>query len=704
MPDEKTLKKFSLSLQEYNLITKTLKREPNETEFYIFSAMWSEHCGYKHSKRLIKEHFKPSEENAGIVWIEDIGVAFKVESHNHPCAVEPFQGAATGVGGIIRDIIAMGARPVASLDSLHFDSPSSNLMEGVIAGISSYGNSIGVPTVGGEVRFEKVYATNPLVNVMAVGVVEKSKLKSAKSSEYGSVVMIGSKTGRDGLHGASFASRELEGNGKDRPSVQVGDPFAEKRLIEATLEIRELKSVLAIQDMGAAGILSSTTEMAERSGMGLTLYTDKVPLREKGMRAWEILLSESQERMAFLVKKGHENEIEKIAQKWELDFAIIGETTDSNKLEVYHNGEKMADLPLHLVTNAPDLSREIEKAYPVSSSKTSWSGSIRKELMKLLSHPTLSSKRYVFERYDHSVRGKTIKVPGSDAAVVHLENEKAMALSIDANVRYTSLNPLEGTKALLFESCANVIASGGKPLGVTNCLNFGNPEEDDVAADFYACIKGLEESSKLLGIPITGGNVSFYNESKNVSIPPSPVVGVVGVVEDWKNIPASGFVGQNNVIYLVGKGNVPRNSASFYTYHLYEKKDVKEAFPRVDWQSCKNVLESVHDAIKMKMCEAVHDVSEGGVAFACAEMVINGRHGANVSCDFHPFEEYPGRFIVEIKEENVDGFEKLLRKNDVEFAKIGTVTGKDLVYNGELLSFDEMRKTYETYEGFGEDA
>ena len=608
--DEKMLRKFSLSSFEYKTIVKALGREPNETEFYIFSAMWSEHCGYKHSKRLIKEHFNPSGENAGIVWIEDNGIAFKVESHNHPCAVEPFQGAATGVGGIIRDVIAMGARPIAILDSLHFGKPSSSLFEGVVDGISFYGNSIGVPTVGGEVRFNSSYENNPLVNVMAVGVVKKEKVKSAAADECGSVVMIGAKTGRDGLHGASFASRELEGDGNDRPSVQVGDPFAEKRLIEATLQVIELKSVLAVQDMGAAGILSSTTEMAERSGMGLTLYTDKVPLREDGMKAWEILLSESQERMAFLVKKGHENEVEEIAKRWELEFAIIGETNNTGLLEIHHHGKKMAMLPIELVTKAPDLSREVKREYPLCDEISIWSEkNVKKELLSLLSNATISSKRCVYERYDHTVRGETVKPPFSDASVVHLDGDKGVALSIDGNVNYTALNPLEGTKALLFESCANVIASGGKPLGITNCLNFGNPEEDDVAAQFYSCIRGLEEASEILNLPITGGNVSFYNESKGISIPPSPVVGVAGVVEDWKKIPASGFVKEGDHVYLVGHRKVPKNAGSLYSQKRDEMRN--RSFPRVNWNECKNVLYTVYEAIQKKcakrftMCQKV---------------------------------------------------------------------------------------------------
>ena len=696
MVDEKTLKKFSLSKSEYELIVKSLQREPNETEFYIFSAMWSEHCGYKHSKHLIKEHFKPSQENAGIVWIEDIGVAFKVESHNHPCAVEPFQGAATGVGGIIRDIIAMGARPIASLDSLHFSDPSSPLMEGVVAGISSYGNSIGVPTVGGEVRFEKVYSNNPLVNVMAVGTVERRKLKSAKTLQCSSVVMVGSKTGRDGLHGASFASRELEGEGKDRPSVQVGDPFAEKRLIEATLKISELDSVLAVQDMGAAGILSSTVEMADRGSKGLIIHTDKVPLREKGMKAWEILLSESQERMAFLVKKGHEDEVKRIAEKWELEFAVIGETNESKLFEVYHDGEKLASLPVDLVSNAPDLSREIEREYPLSVKNSPYNTKVREKIMELLAHPTISSKRYVFERYDYTVRGKTIKIPSSDAAVVHLKGDKALALSMDSNLRYTQLNPLEGTKAVLFESCANVVASGGKPLGVTDCMNFGNPEEEEVASQFYACVKGLQEASNILEIPITSGNVSFYNEAKGVSIPPSPVVGVVGVVQDWRKIPKSTFVKEGDVVYLVGKGEVPTNSASFYLDRL-DEEDSQKAFPKVDWNSCKETLNAMYTAVQKELCEAVHDISEGGIALACAEMVVNGNHGAILNCDFHPFEEYPARFIAEVAENKIEDFERLLNDKKVDFAKIGKVKGRDLIFNGETISFNDMKKAYESF-------
>ncbi len=691
IPQEK-LEKMSMTRDEYERIVNLLGREPNETELYIFSAMWSEHCGYKHSKKLIKEHFRVSDENAGIVWLSDIGIAFKVESHNHPCAVEPFQGAATGIGGIIRDIIAMGAKPIALLDSLHFEKPHDHIYEGVISGISVYGNSIGVPTVGGEVRFDPAYSKNPLVNVMAVGIVGRENLKTSKAQGVGnSVVLVGSKTGRDGLHGASFASRKIDKTINDRPSVQVGDPFAEKRLIEATMEICKLDCVIAVQDMGAAGILSSTTEMASHGKLGLDLFIDRVPLREEGMKPWEILLSESQERMVFLVKKGHEGEIEKIARKWELDSAKIGETTSSTEFRVFDKKELMASLPLSLVTNPPDLSREIEREYSTTAEVSKWIGPIESELLCLLSNPTIASKKSVYERYDHTVGGRTIKAPKSDAAIIHIADSKGIALSLGGNGKYTALNPREGIKAVLFEACTNVIASGGKPLGITNCMNFGNPEVDEVAAQFYATIKGLEEGVKILGIPITGGNVSFYNESEGEQIPPTPVVGVVGVVKNIYRIPKPDFTRKGNPIYMIGRLKVPHNGAS-----MYSKR--KGFFPTVDWKACSRVLNTVMRVISMELAVSVHDVSDGGVAVACAEMAMGSMMGAKISTDIHPFEEYPARFIVEVQKGREGEFEAEI--NDVEFARIGIVGGDDFIWNGERLSLSSLKKAYESLEEF----
>ena len=685
------LERMSMSHDEYERIVNSLGREPNETELYIFSAMWSEHCGYKHSKRLIKEHFRVSDENAGIVWIGDIGVAFKVESHNHPCAVEPFQGAATGIGGIIRDIIAMGAKPIALLDSLHFEKPHDHIYESVVSGISVYGNSIGVPTVGGEVRFDSAYSENPLVNVMAVGVVRKENLKTSEAQGVGnSVILVGSKTGRDGLHGASFASRKIDKSLNDRPSVQVGDPFAEKRLIEATMEICKLNCTIAVQDMGAAGILSSTTEMAHHGGLGLDLFVDQVPLREEKMEAWEILLSESQERMAFLVKKGHEDEVEKIAKKWELDFAKIGETASSEEFRVFDNGALMASLPLSLVTEAPDLSRKLKREYPTTNEISEWNGPVGKMLISLLSNPTIASKRSVYERYDYTVGGKTVKVPGSDAAVVHISDSKGIALSIGGNGRYTSLNPFEGTKSVIFEVCSNVIASGGKPLGVTNCMNFGNPEIDEVATQFYSALKGLEEGTEIIGIPVTGGNVSFYNESNGKQIPPTPVVGVIGLVEDIQKIPNSHFVNAGDTIYLVGRAKVPINGASIY-------RDFSFPFCSVNWNTCAKTLHAVQRAISKGLVVSVHDVSDGGVGVACTEMAIGSMMGAKISTNIHPFEEYPARFILEVSKEHEEKFK--LEMKGLEFTKLGTVDKEPLiVWNGEVMKIADLKKAYDSLE------
>ncbi|MGB9834811.1 MAG: phosphoribosylformylglycinamidine synthase subunit PurL [bacterium] len=696
--DLERLKKLSMSLEDYERIVQVLSREPNETELYIFSAMWSEHCGYKHSKRLLKKHLNPPEGNAGVVWIDDWGVVFKVESHNHPCAVEPFQGAATGVGGIIRDVIAMGARPIALLNSLHFFNPCSHIYEGVISGISVYGNSIGVPTVGGEVRFDRQFASNPLVNVMAVGLVKRGQLCSAKARGVGNlIVLVGSKTGRDGLHGASFASRELNIETDERPSVQVGDPFTEKKLIEATLEISRLKSLIAIQDMGAAGILSSTTEMAASGGLGLDLFLDQVPLRENGMEAWEILLSESQERMAFVIEKGHEEEVKKIAEKWELDFAKIGVLTSKEELRVFWRNNLVASLPLPLVVNAPDLSREVKKSYPTSSKIAHWSGNVREHLLALLSNPTIASKRPVYEKYDYAVRGKTVKPPGADASVLYLEGKKGIALTLGGNSRYTALNPQEGTKAVLFEACANIVSSGGKPLGITNCLNFGNPEKEEIAAQFYTTLLGLEEGVKILRIPVTGGNVSFYNESDGKQIPPTPVIGIVGEVEDIEQIPLSYFAHEGDLIYLIGRNFVPKNSASYY---LSEEEPAERAFAEVDWEECAKTLEAVIGLVSSGLVVALHDVSEGGIIISCAEMAIEGMKGIKISTEIHPFEEYPARFIAEVSPSKVEEFEGCLNDTCIEHARIGLIEGDHFVWNGEAIELPDLKRAYHSLENF----
>jgi phosphoribosylformylglycinamidine synthase len=694
--DIESLKKLSMSLEDYGRIVEALGREPNPTELYIFSAMWSEHCGYRHSRRLIKEHLRPPGGNAGLVWIGDWGIAFKVESHNHPCAVEPFQGAATGIGGIIRDVIAMGARPIALLDSLHFSRPGSRIYEGVISGISVYGNSIGVPTVGGEVRFEPQFELNPLVNVMAVGLVKRGELRTNQARGVGnSIVLLGSKTGRDGLHGASFASRELHTEVDERPSVQVGDPFTEKKLIEATLEISRLKSLISIQDMGAAGILSSTTEMAASGGLGLDLFLDQVPLREEGMEPWEILLSESQERMAFVVEKGKEEDLRRIAEKWELDFARIGVLTSREEFRVFYGGELVASLPLSLVVNAPDLSQEVERLYPTSSKIAFWSGRVREPLLALLSHPTIASKKPVYEKYDYGVRGKTVKPPGADAAVLHLEGKKGIALTLGGNSRYTALNPREGTKAVLFEACANIISSGGRPLGVTNCLNFGNPEKEEVAAQFYAALRGLEEGVKILGLPVTGGNVSFYNESRGQQIPPTPVIGIVGEVEDLERLPLSNFFQEGDLVYLIGRQLVPENGASLY---LLREAPGPEPFPQVDWREGADTLEAVRDLISSGLIVSLHDVSEGGIIVSCAEMAIGGKKGVNISTQAHPFEEYPARFIAEVSPGKREKLQKFLEERGIEFAQIGRIEGASFVWNGEEIGLPELMSPYNSLE------
>ena len=698
-----------LKKEEYDEICRRLKRLPNDVELLLFSAMWSEHCSYKHSKALIKRYFGANtEENAGIVWIsDDIGIAFKVESHNHPSAVEPFQGAATGVGGIIRDIIAMGARPIAILDSLTFGSPKSRktryLLEGVVSGISSYGNSIGVPTVGGEVRFDASYENNPLVNVMAVGIVNRSTIRTSRAKGVGnSLILVGSKTGRDGIHGASFASRKLrEESFEDRPSVQVGDPFTEKKLIEATLEMCSLPQVIAVQDMGAAGILSSSSEMARKGGMGVDLFLERVPLREK-MTPAEIMLSESQERMLFAVEKGKEKEIFECAEKWELDVANIGMLTDTGNMRLFWEGKEVADVPLDVLVDAPSYEKEI-----TSISRSTLSLPIVNEpvnleevFLKLLSDPSVSSKKWIYTQYDYMVGTSTVVPPGDADAAIMLVGDglKGMGVTIDSNGRYCNISPREGAKAVLFEAYANLVASGCRPLGITDGLNFGDPDDDRIYHQFSETIRGIAEGCDILNIPITGGNVSFYNRYEEESILPTPVIGMVGECPDVTRTVKFAFDTEGDKVYVVGepvRGRV--NSGSMYRKCV--KGEVGNVFPDVDWYKIKEVFDFMLSCMEKDIFTAVHDVSDGGLAIAVAECCIPAKMGfvwegeqPNVNI---LFEEIPGRFVVSIPNSKCKMFERMAHKDEIPFEEIGSVGGTDADFEVFKLPIPMLAKIYE---------
>ncbi len=570
-------KEHGLTDEEFERVKNILGRVPTFTELGIFSVMWSEHCSYKNSIALLKTLPRSGgrllvgagEENAGLVDIGDgLAVAFKIESHNHPSAVEPYQGAATGVGGIMRDIFTMGARPIASLNSLRFgslkDARTRFLFDGVVKGIGDYGNCLGIPTVAGEVYFDESYQGNPLVNAMSVGIVDKKHVASAVAKGEGNPVMIvGSSTGRDGIHGATFASEEIsEKSEAKRPSVQVGDPFTEKLLLEASLEIVKNGWLIGIQDMGAAGIACSTSEMSAKGEAGLNINLSKVPLREKGMTAYEIMLSESQERMLCCVKKGYEDKVKEVLTKWDLHCEIIGEVTNDGLLHINYEGEEKAVIPsyeLVLGGGAPVYNRETKepkylkdtRAFDFSSLREP--NSIQDTFIKIFSSPNIASKKWVYEQYDSMVRTNTIVGPGpSDSAVIFLKGtNKALAMKTDCNSRYVYLNPKEGAKIAVAESARNIVCSGGIPLAITNCLNFGNPYKPEVYWQFTEAIDGMGEACRFFDTPVTGGNVSFYNESPNVAVYPTPTIGMVGLIEDVKNVTTSNFKNDDDLIYVI---------------------------------------------------------------------------------------------------------------------------------------------------------
>ncbi len=669
----------------YNIVVERLGREPNETEIKLFSAQWSEHCGYLHSKELLKREFKNTmQENAGYVKINGFCVVFKVESHNHPSAIEPYQGAATGIGGIVRDIIAMGARPIALLDSLRFgpldESVSKNIFEGVVSGISDYGNSIGVPTVAGETYFDSSFLNNPLINVMCVGVAKEAEISSSSTDKDDVIlVYVGSKTGKDGIHGASFASKKLEGK-DDRPSVQVGDPFSEKNLIEATLEILQLEEVFASQDMGAAGLLSSTSEMAEKSKKGCRLHLDKVPLREEGMEGWEIMLSESQERMLFAVKKGCDDKIHKIAKKYFLDSAVIGELTDDRQFELIYRDKSIATLPLDLLVNAPSLYRNIKYNFNLRENYPKLHLDPNEVFLSLIKDVNITDKSWAYKQYDYKVGTNTVLSPGrSDASVLWLKGtKKGLAVTIDGNHIYSFLNPYVGTKNIVYEAARNLVAAGAIPLGITNNMNFGNPEKDRIMWQFERSLKGISDASKELKIPVVSGNVSFYNESKNGEIFPSPVIGMVGEVEDIYNVMSFDFKNPTDRVYLLGKTKIDplKLGGSYYLKSIFGfvAGDIDEVDPEFELALQRFVLK----LIKERLVNSVHDISQGGLTIAVLESALSGNTGFKLDKTlklsiYDLFGENQSRFLVSIPAELEIVFLNEVKTTGLPCLKIGEV-------------------------------
>ena len=717
-----------LTSEEYTRIIEILGRVPTYTELGIYSVMWSEHCSYKNSIAVIKTLprsggkllVSAGEENAGLVDVGDgLAVAFKIESHNHPSAVEPYQGAATGVGGIMRDIFTMGARPIASLNSLRFgnldDPRTKRLCRGVVKGIGDYGNSFGVPTVAGEVYFDPCYQENPLVNAMSVGVVKHGEWASAVAKGAGNAVMIvGSSTGRDGIHGATFASEEIsEASEAKRPSVQVGDPFTEKLLLEASLEAIRAGFVVGIQDMGAAGITCSTSEMSAKGRSGMRINLDKVPARESGMTAYELMLSESQERMLVVVMPEHVESVKAIFAKWDLHAEIIGEVIDGDRLIITYKGINVADVPaetLVLGGGAPVYIREarepeyLKQTRLFNQSTLKSSEAPQSALMKLLGLPSIASKRWVYEQYDSMVRTNNVVLAGADAAIVLLKDTvKALALKTDCNSRYVYLNPRRGGTIAVAEAARNVVCTGATPLAITNCLNFGNPYKPEVYWQFKEAVAGIGEACRVLGTPVTGGNVSFYNESPTTSVYPTPVIGMMGLLEDLTLATTAYFKDEGDIIVLLGS-TLGHMGGSEYLASI--QGIVAGDAPEIDLLKEQRTQSVCLQAVASHLVKSAHDCSEGGIAVALAECCIAGGMGnligATVSLnseglreDFLLFGEDQSRILLTTEEKDVGALLGIAVMNQVHATVIGRVNGRSLEINRSIsVGVEELAEIY----------
>ena len=709
-----------LKKEEYKKICDLLKRVPNLTELGIFSAMWNEHCSYKssrlHLKKLPtsgKKVIQGPGENAGVIDIEDgDAIVFKIESHNHPSFIEPYQGAATGVGGIMRDVFTMGARPIANLNSIHFGSSqhkkTKNLLRGVVHGIGGYGNCMGVPTIAGQTSFDSSYNGNILVNAMTLGLVKKNKIFYSKAAGLNKpVIYVGSKTGRDGIHGASMASASFDEKIEEKkPTVQVGDPFTEKLLLEACLELMAGDSIIAIQDMGAAGLTSSSIEMASKGNLGIELNLNKVPCRESKMTPYEIMLSESQERMLIVLENGKEDLAKKIFDKWDLDFAIIGKTTDTKNIELYFDEKQVANIPINtLVENSPMYDRKWKKT------KLPKKNLIKKEefkkfkikevLNKILSNPNVCSKEWIWQQYDHTVMGDTIQKPGGDSGVVRVHGtDKAVAATVDSSAIYCWAHPLTGGKQVVCESWRNLISVGATPIAITNCLNFGSPEKEENMGEFVECVQGIGEACEYLKFPVVSGNVSFYNQTKEIGIKPTPSIGGVGLIKDYKQMITMDFKEINNLVLIIGKTEGHIDQSLFARNILNEKNGPP---PEINLFNEKNNGETVLQLIKGNLVRSAHDVSVGGIITAVSKMCIKG----NIGIEFdkpkyfmseieYLFSEDQGRYVIEIEPKNLKKVESILNKNSVHFDKFGKITDKNMIINGKTkVTIDEL-KAYNT--------
>ncbi|MCP3742508.1 phosphoribosylformylglycinamidine synthase subunit PurL [Rossellomorea sp. BNER] len=683
--EEKLYQQMGLTDEEFATVEKILGRTPNYTETGLFSVMWSEHCSYKNSKPVLKKFPISGEkvlqgpgEGAGIVDIGDEqAVVFKIESHNHPSAIEPYQGAATGVGGIIRDVFSMGARPIALLNSLRFGELESArvkyLFKEVVAGIAGYGNCIGIPTVGGEVQFDASYEGNPLVNAMCIGLIDHKDIKKGQAHGVGNTVMyVGAKTGRDGIHGATFASEELgEDSDEKRPAVQVGDPFMEKLLIEACLELIQSDALVGIQDMGAAGLTSSSAEMASKAGSGIEMNLDLVPQREKGMTAYEMMLSESQERMLIVVKKGREQEIVDLFSKYDLDAVAIGQVTDDKTLRLLHNGEVVADVPVDSLAedapiyHKPSAEPEYFKKFQQTEINLPEVKDYKETLLGLLQQPTIASKEWVYRQYDHQVRTSTVVSPGSDAAVVRVRGtRKALAMTTDCNSRYLYLDPEVGGRIAVAEAARNIVCSGAQPLAITDCLNFGNPEKPEIFWQIEKAVDGMSDACRQLATPVIGGNVSLYNESKGTAVYPTPVVGMVGLIEDIDHITTQAFKTSGDLIYVIGEAKGEFGGSELQKMLM---GDIFGPSPSIDLTVELDRQKALLTAIQKGLVASAHDLAEGGLAVALAESTFGTKElGAAVQLTGEDmvaemFDETQSRFIVSVKPENKENFEAIMQ-------------------------------------------
>lgn len=727
IPGIDTAEKLGLSEQEYHSITEILGRQPNFTELSIFSVMWSEHCSYKNSIKWLKTLpregglllTKAGEENAGLIDIgNNLACAFKIESHNHPSAIEPYQGAATGVGGIHRDIFTMGARPVAALNSLRFgnihESRTRHLLRGVVKGIGDYGNAFGVPTVAGEVFFDESFHTNPLVNAMSVGIVEKGKTVSAIAKGVGNpVYIVGSATGKDGIHGATFASADItEESAEKLPSVQVGDPFQEKLLLEATLEAIATGAIVGMQDMGAAGITCSTSEMSAKGESGMKIDLDKVPTRQEHMKPFEILLSESQERMLIVVEKGKEKSVEDVFAKWELNCVQIGEVTDTRFLEFYFHGELVADIPAHALVlggGAPVYEREFEQPDYIEELHTFDPTTVREPVdynimaRKLIQLPNVASKRWIFEQYDSMVGINNISTNApSDAAVIRIkDSEKALAVTVDCNSRYVFAHPYTGAMIAVCEAARNIVCSGGRPAAITNCLNFGNPYNPHVYWQFVEAIKGMGDACRALDTPVTGGNVSFYNQSADDGpVFPTPTIGMVGVIDDLSKRMTLNFKNPLDSIYVLGMMTNDISSSEYLT----NVRNIKSSpAPYFNLEEERLLQEHLYQLIQQGLVESAHDCADGGLFVALLESSMPDELGFDITTDSdfrkdaYLFGESQSRVVVSVSRNKEDAFIRYLMNTELEFISLGQVTSGNVVIDEqEFGHIDEWKKLYHT--------